>query len=63
MPLLEVDCISASANGSIQTDKDEALAIKTLWNGYHSLIPVTAIKSMIGETLGASGAIQAVDIL
>ena len=63
VPLLEIDCISASANGSVKTDKDEALAIKTLWNGYHSLIPVTAIKSMIGETLGASGAIQAVDLL
>jgi 3-oxoacyl-[acyl-carrier-protein] synthase II len=63
MPLLEVDCISASANGSVETDRDEALAIESLWNGYHSLIPVTAIKSMIGETLGASGATQVVDLL
>lgn len=63
MTLPDIDCISASANGSIRSDKDEALAIKTLWNGGHSLIPVTAIKSMIGETLGASGALQAVDLL
>src|SRR5262249_9607846 len=63
LSLVEVDCISASANGSIKGDRDEALAIKGLWNGYSSLVPVTAIKSMVGETLGTSGVLQAVDLL
>lgn len=61
--LSEIDCISASANGSVNLDKDEALAIKALWNGFSSLVPVTAIKSMVGETLGASGALQAIDLI
>jgi len=59
----EIDCISASANGSIHHDRDEALAINALWNGRSSLIPVAAIKSMLGETLGASGAFQAIDLI
>ena len=63
LDLAEIDCISASANGSIQCDRNEALAIKSLWNGHGSGIPVTAIKAMVGETLGASGALQAIDLL
>lgn len=57
----DIDCISASANGSVQADKDEAFSINALCNG--SRIPVTAIKSMLGETLGASGGLQAIDLL
>jgi 3-oxoacyl-[acyl-carrier-protein] synthase II len=63
MALSEIECISASANGSVEADKDEALAIKTLWNGFSSQVPLTAIKSMMGETLGAAGVLQAVDLL
>lgn len=63
LALVEIDCISASANGSVKYDRDEAFAIKSLWNGYGSDIPVTAIKSMVGETLGASGVLQAIDLL
>ena len=59
----EVNCISASANGSVRADLDEALAIKSLLNGGGPEVPVTAIKSMIGETLGASGALQAIDLV
>ncbi|HEY6249779.1 MAG TPA: beta-ketoacyl-[acyl-carrier-protein] synthase family protein [Candidatus Angelobacter sp.] len=63
LALSEIDCISASANGSIDHDRAEALAIKVLWNSFSSLVPVTAIKSMVGETLGASGALQAIDLI
>ena len=59
----ELDCISASANGSIQIDKDEAFAIRALFNGSGPEISITAIKSMTGETLGASGALQAIDLI
>lgn len=61
--LSEIDCISASANGSVQADRDEALAIHELWDSDSSDVPVGAIKSMTGETLGASGVLQVIDLL
>jgi 3-oxoacyl-[acyl-carrier-protein] synthase II len=59
----EVSCISASANGSVRADLDEAMAIKSLFNDGGPEVPITAIKSMIGETLGASGSLQAIDLV
>ncbi len=59
----EVDCISASANGSCLGDAHEALAIGAVFNGCSSHIPITAIKSMLGESLGSSGILQAVNLL
>ena len=61
--LSDINCLSASANGSLLADRNEALAIHTLFNGSGHLLPITAIKSMLGEVLGASGALQVVDIL
>lgn len=58
-----IDCISAAANGSVAGDRNEALAIKAVFNGAGDRVPVTAIKSMVGEALGASGALQAVDLI
>lgn len=55
-----IDCISASANGSVADDRNEARAIGTVFN--HG-VALTAIKSMIGETLGASGVLQSIDFL
>jgi len=59
----EVDCISAAANGSVAADRNEALAIGAVFNGHGKTVPITAIKSMTGETLGAGGALQAIDFL
>lgn len=59
----EVGCISASANGSVRADQAEAVAIKALFNGSGPEIPITAIKSMMGETLGAAGSLQAIDLV
>jgi 3-oxoacyl-[acyl-carrier-protein] synthase II len=59
----EIDCISAGANGSVAGDRNEGLAIKTVFNGCSAKVPITAIKSGIGETLGAAGALQAIDLL
>jgi len=59
----EVGCISASANGSVFADRNEALAIRAAFNGSGDGVPVTAIKSMVGEALGASGALQTVALL
>lgn len=59
----EIKCMSASANGSPKGDRDEAHAFVATFNGNSHCLPVTAIKSMIGETLGASGAMQALDMI
>jgi 3-oxoacyl-[acyl-carrier-protein] synthase II len=59
----EIDCMSLSANGSPQRDRQEARAAGRLLGGRAKGLPVTAIKSMLGETLGASGAFQAVAMI
>jgi len=59
----EIDCLSASANGSRIGDRREAEGVFAGLNGQTHKLPVTAIKSMLGETLGASGPMQAVALL
>src|SRR2546425_789485 len=59
----EIDCLSASANGTDAGDRHEAHGAFAGLNGQTHRLPVTAIKSMLGETLGASGAMQAVSLL
>ncbi len=59
----EIDCLSASANGSVRGDQQEAAGIAEALGGQAENLPVTAIKSMLGETLGASGALQVVSLL
>jgi 3-oxoacyl-[acyl-carrier-protein] synthase II len=50
-----VDLVSASANSSRMDDRLEATAIARLVGAN---VPVTAVKSMLGECMGASGAQQ-----
>ncbi len=57
----EVDCLSAGANGSVEADRREARGVADAFGSCN--LPVTAIKSMLGEALGASGAFQAVALL
>jgi 3-oxoacyl-[acyl-carrier-protein] synthase II len=59
----EIDCLSASANGSPNGDRHEARGVFSGLNGQTRKLPLTAIKSMLGETLGASGPIQTVALL
>jgi 3-oxoacyl-[acyl-carrier-protein] synthase II len=59
----EIDCLSASANGSYAGDRHEAKGVFAGLNGQTRKLPVTAIKSMLGETLGASGPMQAIAML
>jgi 3-oxoacyl-[acyl-carrier-protein] synthase II len=59
----EIDCLSASANGSHAGDRHEAKGVFAGLNGQTRKLPVTAIKSMLGETLGASGPMQAIALL
>ena len=56
----DLGAVAASANGGPILDQREAAAIEATV-GRHT--PVTAIKSMTGETLGASGALQAMTAL
>jgi 3-oxoacyl-(acyl-carrier-protein) synthase len=46
----------------VQADRNEAEAAALVFGGRASTIPVTAIKSMLGETLGASGAMQTISL-
>lgn len=59
----EIGCLSASASGSIEEDRQEARAVANALGGRAADLPVTAVKSMLGEALGASGALQAVALL
>ncbi|HWM94897.1 MAG TPA: beta-ketoacyl-[acyl-carrier-protein] synthase family protein [Thermoanaerobaculia bacterium] len=59
----EIGCLSASANGSVEADRQEARGIAAALGTRAADIPVTAVKSMLGEAVGASGAFQAVALL
>ncbi|MDD5431727.1 MAG: beta-ketoacyl-[acyl-carrier-protein] synthase family protein [Candidatus Omnitrophica bacterium] len=52
----KIDCIFANANSTKNADIAETLAIKKVFGEAAYKIPITAIKSMLGESLGASGA-------
>lgn len=56
----EIDYISAHATSTVVGDNIEAKAIKKLFGERASKIPISAHKSMIGHTLGAGGALEAV---
>jgi 3-oxoacyl-(acyl-carrier-protein) synthase len=59
----EIDAVSLSANGSLTGDRAEASGIAAALGNGAAGVPVTAIKSMLGEALGASGGFQAVALL
>jgi 3-oxoacyl-[acyl-carrier-protein] synthase II len=54
-----VDYINAHGTATFFNDKVETLAIKNAFGEYAYKIPVSSIKSMIGHSLGAAGAIEA----
>ena len=56
----EVDYINAHGTSTPYNDANETLAIKRLFGNHAYRIPVSSIKSMIGHTLGAAGAMEAV---
>ena len=58
----EIDAVSAAANGSVLGDRHEAAGLAAAFGGRQDL-PVTAVKSMLGETLGASGAFATIALL
>lgn len=56
----EIDYISAYGNATQSYDRAETRSLKAAFKGSAYSIPVSSIKSMIGHTIGASGAIEAV---
>lgn len=53
----DVDYISAHGTGTRFNDRTESAAIKNLFGGRK--VPVSSIKSMLGHTMGAASAIEA----
>ena len=54
----DIDLINANGNSSKLQDLIEAKAVKELFGERGEEIPVCAIKSILGECYGASGAMQ-----
>jgi len=54
----DIDCVISCANSTKGLDRMETKALKKALGGFARRIPVTSIKSMIGETYSASGAIS-----
>jgi 3-oxoacyl-[acyl-carrier-protein] synthase II len=52
----DIDCIFANANSTQNADKIEVKAIKEVFGNHAKKIPVTSIKSNIGESFSVSGA-------
>jgi len=56
----DVDYISAHGTGTPTNDRVEAIAVRTLFEERAPQVPMSSIKSMIGHTMGAASAIEAV---
>jgi len=56
----DVDYINAHGTGTPVNDRIETMAIKGLFNEHAYQLCVSSIKSMIGHTMGAAGAIETI---
>lgn len=56
----EIDYISAYGNSTQPNDKAETKTLKAVFKEHAYNVPISSIKSMIGHTAGASGAIETV---
>jgi 3-oxoacyl-[acyl-carrier-protein] synthase II len=56
----DVEHVNAHATSTPEGDRAELQAIRTIFGERAGEVPVTANKSMIGHTLGAAGAIEAI---
>lgn len=55
----EVDHVNAHGTATQQNDRAEARGFRAVFGDRTSRVPVTALKSMIGHSLGAAGGIEA----
>jgi 3-oxoacyl-[acyl-carrier-protein] synthase II len=56
----EIDHVNAHATSTPEGDKAELQAIRAIFGDHAPRVAVTANKSMLGHTLGAAGAIEAI---
>lgn len=56
----EVNYISAHGTGTLANDKTECASIQEVFGPLYKNIPVSSIKSMLGHTMGAASAIEAI---
>jgi len=56
----EIDHVNAHATSTPEGDKVELQSIRTIFGERAGAIPITSNKSMLGHTLGAAGAIEAI---
>ncbi len=56
----DVDYISAHGTGTQANDRAECAAIKEVFGTRYSKIPISSIKSMLGHTMGAASALEAI---
>lgn len=56
----DINYISAHGTGTTSNDKAECLAVKEVFDTRYKKIPMSSIKSMLGHTMGAASAIEAI---
>jgi 3-oxoacyl-[acyl-carrier-protein] synthase II len=56
----EIDYISAHGTGTPENDREECLSIKSIFGKRSNKVPVNSIKSMLGHTMGAASALEAI---
>lgn len=56
----DIDYISAHGTGTFSNDKEECVALKEVFAGCIKKILISSIKSMLGHTMGAASALEAI---